>query len=124
MKKLNMILALAAWAAIAMTASAQTMPAMKLRINHSFAVAQSWLPAGDYEIRTVDNGSDQPVLLIRSDYGSVLVAANRYDSNGAVAAKPEAIFEMENNKVYLKRIKMAGRSYGFQVIGAPAVAAD
>lgn len=97
---------------------------MKLRVNHSFAVAQSWLPAGDYEIRAVDTGSDQPVLMIRSEYGSVLVAANRVGAAGAITAKPEAVFAVENNKLYLRTIKMAGSSYGLQLLGSPAVDAD
>jgi len=124
MKKYGWIIALAVWAGIAFEAQAQMTPMMKLRVNHSFAVAQSWLPAGDYEIRPVDTGSDQPVLMIRSEFGAVLVAANRVEPMGAIAAKPEAIFAVENDKLYLRTIRMAGSSFGFQFIGSPAVAAD
>ncbi len=122
MKKFSLIAALAACIGFAAEARAQSMPSMKLRVNHSFAVGQNWLPAGEYRIQTLNTGSDQPVLAIQSEYGTVLVAANR--SSEAMVEKPEAVFAEQNNKLYLKRIKMAGRSYRFEIIGSPAVAAD
>lgn len=119
------MLAMAAFAGLAMEGRAQSSEIMKVRFDRSFAVAQNWLPAGEYNIRTVDTGGDSPVLLIESSYGSVLVTANRYEDRAReVVTKPEAIFEVENNKYYLRRIRAAGRSYGFEIIGTPTVQAD
>jgi hypothetical protein len=122
MKQLSLLAAIAACIVFAVEARAQSMPSMKLHVNHSFAVGQNWLPAGEYRIQTLHTGSDLPVLAIQGEYGTVLVAANR--SSQTVVEKTEAVFAERNNKLYLKRIKMAGRSYGFEVIGSPAVAAD
>lgn len=98
---------------------------MKARFEQSFAVGQSWLPAGEYRIRTVDVGGDQPVLMFEGEYGSVLVVVNRYrDDSRVSSAKPEAVLRMENNKLYLKRLNLAGKSYGFEIPGSPAVQAD
>ncbi|MFN7937056.1 MAG: hypothetical protein U0R19_27280 [Bryobacteraceae bacterium] len=105
--------------------SAQAGELMKARFEQSFAVGQSWLPAGEYRIRTVDVGGDQPVLMFEGEYGSVLVVANRNrDDSHTLRQKPEAVLRVENNKLYLKRLNVAGSSYGFDIVGSPAVQAD
>lgn len=105
--------------------TAQAGELMKARFDQSFAVGQNWLPAGEYRIRTVDVGGDQPVLLFEGEYGSVLVVANRNrDDSRASSTRPEAVLRVENNKLYLKRLHVAGSNYGFEIPGSPAVQAD
>jgi hypothetical protein len=126
MKKfgLHLALAVAGFVAMSMDTQAQT-GVMKVKIDRSFAVGQNWLPAGEYNIRRVDTGGDAPVLLFESDYGSVMVVANKFRENSLVpGTKTEAVLAVENNKYYLKRLSVAGRSYGFEIPGAPAVQAD
>lgn len=105
--------------------TAQAGELMKARFEQSFAVGQNWLPAGEYRIRTVDVGGDQPVLMFQGEYGSVLVVANRNrDEARTSTEKAGAVLRMENNKMYLKRLNVAGSDYGYEILGTPAVQAD
>ncbi|MBS1829540.1 MAG: hypothetical protein JST93_29840 [Acidobacteria bacterium] len=105
--------------------TAQAGELMKAKFEQSFAVGQSWLPAGEYRIRTVDVGGDQPVLMFQGEYGSVLVVANRNrDEARTSTEKAGAVLRMENNKMYLKRLNVAGSDYGYEILGTPAVQAD
>ena len=115
---LGMVLALATFAEASLHAAPMT-DVLKVRFDRSFAAAQTWLPAGEYSIRQIDSRSDLPVLLIESAYGAVMVPVNRV-ADFAIPSRTEAVLEVDNNKYYLKRIRIAGQNYSYEIIGSPA----
>ncbi len=111
------VLALAAIVTFAACASAQT-DSMKIHFAAPVHVAQTELPAGDYLIRSVETGSDSPVLAFENSEGhSILVPVSRCSPlAGDLAGKSSVVLQPEGGELHLTKIWLAGRSYGYQVI--------
>ena len=114
----SVVLTLAVVISFASCAAAQT-DSMKVHFPAPVRVATTELPAGDYTIRSVDTGSDSPVLAFQNAEGrAILVAVSRCSpAPGDLAAKSSIVLQPEGGELHLTKIWLAGRGYGYQVIG-------
>ena len=122
MKKISSVLfGLLTMVALSSTASAQGV-AVKVQFEQTVRAGQSYLPAGNYTIRLANLTSDQPILAVESDQGArILIPAMRAYAPGTHgAASTEVVLERVGNELHMTKIWLAGRMYGYEIIGSLA----
>ena len=103
---------------MAVGAFAQMGEPVKVHISRSLGVGQNWLPVGDYSIRAFETGSVMTLLAIESGEGVTVLAPARRSATPRNSVFGKSAFEVqgEGNRVYLKKVSMAGRSYMYEII--------
>jgi hypothetical protein len=113
MKVLGLGLLLAA-AAPALTPGTTS---LKVQFPQPVHVNGTWLPAGEYTIRTISNGGDTPLLAIEGGDGKSVLAPARRDA--MPGSSPEmhagAVLRERGGVLRLAEVKFAGQASVFVV---------
>ena len=100
-----------------MLAFAQSGNVVKVTLPYEVRVADSVLPAGEYEIQVLKSSSDIPQILFRPGKGGrevLAIAGSVPTYDGAPAGATVVAFEKRGNAFQLKRIWIEGWAMGYE----------
>jgi hypothetical protein len=99
-------------------AQVDSVPQIEANIPFNFVVGDTKLPAGKYQIKTVDDNSNN-VLEIRSDNSRTSVMFDTEDAEtrgDQIESKTELVFDKVGDQYFLHQIWVAGSSTGNELI--------
>src|ERR1700752_241450 len=95
-------------------AQVDTVPQIEVNVPFAFVVGDTTLPAGKYEIRTIDDTADD-VLEIRGAKNRTSVVFDTSDTltrGQQIESKTELVFDKVDGQYFLSQIWVAGSSTG------------
>ena len=105
---------LAVGGGIVANAQVDTVPQIEVNVPFAFVVGDTSLPAGKYQIKTIDDTAND-VLEIRSADSRTAVIFNTTDAQtrrDQIESKTELIFDKVEGQYFLSQIWVAGTSTG------------
>ena len=118
MKTLILTLALAPAALISTAYGGQS--EVTVQFHQSVGVGSTFLPAGTYTIRSIDNSSNSPLLAFISDHGDTFTIPAMRAAEGHMAGKTTFVVrpgdpEQESGRVHLTEVWLAGKDYAYEI---------
>jgi hypothetical protein len=116
-KLLMLICLLTVGGVVVANAQVDTVPQIEVDVPFDFVVGDTRLPAGKYEIKTIDDIANN-VLEIRSIKGHTSVVFDTSDTEtrgDRIENKTELVFEKVQGQYFLNQIWVAGSSTGNQL---------
>ena len=100
---------------VAGSAIAQTVH-VRADIPFSFAVGSKTLPAGTYDVRTIDGRDSKMLLLQARDGNSSMMVGSNAAQNLKPADKTKLVFNRYGNRYFLSEIWVNGATLGRQLL--------
>jgi len=85
------------------------------KIPFNFAVGRKTLPAGPYDVGTIDNGDSKMLLVQFRNGSSAVVVASNAAANLKPADKTKLVFTRYGNRYFLSQIWVNGETSGRQL---------